>query len=204
MGSFRHNCQGRPSLRLSSWFYKLPQHLYANEFVSELDFRLCKIKPNGLVRWSSLKRLCIGYVPLREDVVNKVLLGSPRLEFLKLHNCYQFNRLDIVSESLKKLVIDCYPTEPDLGDLELEIVAPKIESLEIIGDFFSMAKFQIKNASALVEVRIDFEIPMEYDDEEQKEYHYKDCENVVRELFENLHQVKKLIVGKWCLMVCSS
>ena len=181
----------------------MPQHLYANEFVSELDFRLCKIKPNGLVRWSSLKRLCIGYAPLRKDVVNKVLLGSPRLEFLKLHNCYQFNRLDIVSKSLKKLVIDCYPTEPDLGDLELEIVAPKIESLEIIGDFFSMAKFQIKNASALVEVRIDFEIPMEYDNEEQK-CHYKDCENVVRELFEDLHQVKKLIVGKWCLMVGSS
>ncbi|KAK7832581.1 hypothetical protein CFP56_026283 [Quercus suber] len=63
-----------------------------------------------------------------------------------------------------------------------------------------MAKFQIKNASALVEVRIDFEIPMEYEDEEQ-EYHYKDCENVVREVFESLHQVKKLIVGKWCLMV---
>ena len=90
-----------------------------------------------------------------------------------------------------------------MGDLELEIVAPKIESLEIIGDFFSMAKFQIKNASALVEVRIDFEIPMEYDNEEQK-CHYKDCENVVRELFKNLHQVKKLIVGKWCLMVGSS
>ncbi|XP_065624037.1 putative F-box/FBD/LRR-repeat protein At1g78760 [Quercus suber] len=160
----------------------LVEILYANEFVSELDFRLCKIKPTGLVRWSSLKRLCFGYVPLREDV---------------------FNRLDIVSESLKKLVIDCYPAEPDLGDLELEIVAPKIESLEIIGDFFSMAKFQIKNASALVEVRVDFEIPMEYEDEEQ-EYHYKDCENVVRELFESLHQVKKFIVGKWCLMVVSS
>ena len=35
------------SLRLSSCRYKLPQHLYANEFVSELDFRYCKIKPKG-------------------------------------------------------------------------------------------------------------------------------------------------------------
>ena len=48
--------------------------------------------------WSSLKRLCIGYTALSEDVINKVLMGSPRLEFVKLHNCYQFNQLDMVSD----------------------------------------------------------------------------------------------------------
>ncbi|KAL4628827.1 hypothetical protein ACB092_05G266300 [Castanea dentata] len=184
------------SLHLSSCFYKLPQHLYANEFVSELDFRSCEIKPNGLVRWSSLKRLCLWNLDLHQDVLNKVLLGSPRLEFLELRNCDKLNRLDIVSESLKKLVMDSYDQD---YPLELEIVAPKIESLEIIGDFYGMKKCQIKNASALVEVRVDFEIRMEYEDEEQEEDHYKNCENVVRELFESLHQVKKLIVGRWCL-----
>lgn len=61
-----------------------------------------------------------------------------------------------------------------------------------------MRKCQIKNASALVEVRVDFEMTMEYEDEEEAEDHYKNCENVVRELFESLHQVKKLIVGRWC------
>ena len=91
----------RLSLRSSSSYikpygYTLPQHLYADEFVSELDFHFCEIKPNGLVGWSSLKRLCIGYTALSEDVINKVLMASPRLEFLKLHNCYQFNRLDMV------------------------------------------------------------------------------------------------------------
>ncbi|XP_050289048.1 putative F-box protein At1g49610 isoform X2 [Quercus robur] len=187
------------SLLLSSCFYKLPQHLYANEFVSELDFRACEIKPNGLVRWSSLKRLCLWNVALPKDVLNQVLLGSPRLEFLELRSCDKFNRLDIVSESLKKLVMDSYCED----GLELEIVAPKIESLEIIGEFYGMKKCQIKNASALVEVRLDFEITMEYEEEEQEEDHYKNCENVVRELFESLHQVKKLIVGRWCLKVLS-
>lgn len=61
-----------------------------------------------------------------------------------------------------------------------------------------MRKCQIKNASALVEVRVDFEMTMEYEDEEEAEDHYKNCENVVRQLFESLHQVKKLIVGRWC------
>ncbi|KAK7836432.1 hypothetical protein CFP56_022498 [Quercus suber] len=114
-----------------------------------------KYNSQGLVGWSSLKFLCIGYTALSEDVINEVLMGSPRLEFLKL-----------------KLVIDsCYSKchEP----IELEIVAPKIESLEILGNFYR------KN-----------------DEEEEVR---KDSVEVVSELFENLHQVKKLIVGKWCL-----
>ena len=86
--------------------YKLPQNLYADEFVSELDFHFCKIKPNGLVGWSSLKRLCIGFAAMSEDVINKVLMGSPILEFLKLQNCYKFSRFDTLSESLRKLVMD--------------------------------------------------------------------------------------------------
>ena len=185
------------SLLLSSCFYKLPQHLYANEFVSELDFRACEIKPNGLVRWSSLKRLCLWNLVLHKDELNKVLLGSPRLELLELRSCEKLNRLDIVSESLKKLVMDSNYED----GLELEIVAPKIESLEIIGEFYGMKKCQIKNASALVEVRVDFEITMEYEEEEQEEDHYKNCENVVRELLKSLNQVKKLIVGRWCVKV---
>ena len=52
--------------------YTLLQHLYADEFVSELDFYFCKIKPRGLVGWSSLKCLCIGYTALSEDVINEV------------------------------------------------------------------------------------------------------------------------------------
>ena len=85
--------------------------------------------------WSSLYCLCIGYTALSEDVINEVLMGSPRLEFLKLQNFIDFNQFDISSESLRKLVIDsCYLKchEP----IELEIVAPKIESLEILGNFY--------------------------------------------------------------------
>ncbi|KAL4628826.1 hypothetical protein ACB092_05G266200 [Castanea dentata] len=177
--------------------YKLPQHLYADEFVSELDFHFCEIKPNGLVGWSSLKRLCIGYTDLSEDVINKVLMGSPKLEFLKLQNCVDFNRFDILLESLRKLVIDsCSLTchEP----IELEIVAPKIESLEILGHFYGMTKCQIKDGSALVEVKLDFEISIDYESGEAEEV-LKDSFEVVSELFENLHQVKKLFVGEWCL-----
>ena len=128
-------CLSAPHLTYGNDGYTLLQHLYADEFVSELDFYFCKIKPKGLVGRSSLECLCIGCTALSEDVINKVLMGSPRLEFLKLQNFIDFNQFDISSESLRKLVIDsCYLKchEP----IELEIVAPKIESLEILGNFY--------------------------------------------------------------------
>nr|POE48473.1 hypothetical protein CFP56_67408 [Quercus suber] len=93
---------------------------------------------------------------MSEDVINKVLMGSPRLEFLTLETCFRFSRLDILSESLRKLVIDTCISICD-KPLELEIVAPKIESLEILGNFkgsiydfsetsaFSIVKLQISN-----------------------------------------------------------
>ena len=59
--------------------YLLPQHLYTNEFVSELFFCFCKIKPKGLVRWSSLTCLVIKLTTLCEDAIRKVLMGCPKL-----------------------------------------------------------------------------------------------------------------------------
>ena len=48
----------------------------------------------------------------------------------------------------------------------------------------------------MVEVKLDFEISIDYEVDEEEEVH-KDSIEVVSELFENLHQVMKLIVGKW-------
>ena len=130
--------------------YQLPQHLYANKFVSEFNFSCCKILPKALPHWSSLKRLCIWNSALCEDVIRKVFMGSPRLESLELHQFWGFTRLDIVSESLRKLVIDRYVQhlfESEERKLELEIVAPKIECLEILGGFY-MKRCRIKDASA--------------------------------------------------------
>ncbi|XP_075666009.1 putative F-box protein At1g49610 [Castanea sativa] len=201
----------RLSLCLSSCItpeeYTFPQHLYANEFVSKLNFGNCIIKPNGLIGWSSLKHLYFGYASLPDDVINKVLLGSPRLESLELHKCFHFNRLDIVSESLKKFVMfhsyygDEGSDENEL--LELEIVAPKMEFLEIVGELYNVKKCRINDLSALVEVKVDFEIPIEDDIEEDNQTKYCESENVVRELFESLQQVKKLFVGEWCLLELS-
>ena len=52
----------------------------------------------------------------------------------------------------------------------------------------------------MVEVKLDFEILIDYEVDEEDQVH-KDSIEVVSELFENLRQVMKLIVGKWCLKV---
>ena len=196
--------------------YQLPQHLYANEFASKFNFSYCKIFPNGLLHWSSLKHLCIGQSALPDDVIREVLMGSPRLESLELHDCWEFNRLDIVSESLRKLVIDSYVIymlEGNVHELELEIVAPKIHSLEILGNFEKI-KCRIKDVSASVEAKLDFDMRKTrhcyYEDDYRAEYYkeyyeeeegYKEYQDIVRDILDSVHHVKKLTVGNWCLMV---
>ncbi|XP_030961636.1 F-box protein At5g03100-like [Quercus lobata] len=194
--------------------YQLPQHLYANEFVSKFNFSYCIIFPNGLLHWSSLKHLCIGQSALCDDVIREVLMGSPRLESLELHDCWDFNRLDIVSESLRKLVIESYMIdmlEGDVRELELEIVAPKIHSLEILGNFEKI-KCRIKDVSALVEAKLDFDMrkshTYDYLAEYIKKYYeeeegYREYQDIVRDILDSVHHVKKLTVGNWCLMIVS-
>ncbi|GMY37229.1 putative F-box protein At1g49610 [Fagus crenata] len=182
--------------------YVLPQHLYANEFVSELEFNFCKIKPSGVVNLSSLKRLCIGDTEIDDNAIKKVVMGSPRLEYLGLYNCCQVNRLEIASESLKKLVIRDYYMRSSVVKygLELEIVAPKIESLEILGSF-TEKKFRIKDVSSLVEAKLDFNISTFVHIYEEDDY--LGYQETVRELLQSLRHVKELTVGRWCLMVLS-
>ena len=62
--------------------------------------------------------------------------------------------MDIVSESLRKLVIyNYFMVGSDDPVFELEIVAPKIESLETLGYFFTK-KCRIREASSLVEAKL--------------------------------------------------
>ena len=143
----------------------MPQHLYANEFVSELNIFSCHIKPNGLIRWSSLKRLNIRISPLGEDALKKMLMGSPSLEYLEFCTCFWQSWLDIVSESLRKLVINkgftmgrVVRSSRKMGRvpvfvLEMEIVAPKLESFEIVGNFKRL-KCRMKYMAALVKAKL--------------------------------------------------
>ena len=61
-----------------------------------------------------------------------------------------------------------------------------------------------KDMSSLVVIKVDFEIPIDFDCEDEED-RFEACENIVRGLFESLHQVKKLLLANGvCLMVSFS
>ena len=106
-----------------------------------------------------------------------------------------------------------YMLEGNVRELELEIVAPKIHSLEILGNFEKI-KCRIKDVSALVEAKLDFDMRKiqycnfgdDYHAEYINEYYeeeegYKEYQDTVRDILDSVHHVKKLTVGSWCLMV---
>ncbi|KAE9461825.1 hypothetical protein C3L33_06300, partial [Rhododendron williamsianum] len=104
--------------------YELPQLLYDNSWFKELRFSHCRVIPEGNVAWYSLKKLSIGHVEFSNDVIERVLTGSPVLETLTL-------------ESVKS------------DDSGLEISAPYLLSLEMSGSLGCNCRFT--NISSLVD-----------------------------------------------------
>lgn len=85
---------------------------------------------NGAVYWSSLKRLHIEHAELREDVMMRVMSGSPVLEFLQLKCCWGFMHIIVESSGLRELVIDSHEFRR-VQDLILRISAPYLLKLRL-------------------------------------------------------------------------
>lgn len=73
----------------------------------------CYYEPKGQVSWGSLRKLTITLLVMSDDVFQKVLLGSPMLECLKLKDvrigetCDEIFTIDLSSNSwLERLVIE--------------------------------------------------------------------------------------------------
>ena len=63
-----------------------------------------------------------------------------------------------------------------------------------------MKRCRIKDVSALVEAKLDFNMWNGYDSDEEEGACEK-YQDIVRDILESVHHVKKLTVGNWCLMV---
>nr|GEV26086.1 hypothetical protein [Tanacetum cinerariifolium] len=111
------------------------------------DESLTPITPNGAIRWDKLKCLCIdqGGI-LYEDLIGKILSGSPCLETLEL-NCCQFDGRIPMSLS------------GNFGVLELLLSyrnnAPYILSLTIKGNMY-MEELLLQNVSSLVKADLNY------------------------------------------------
>lgn len=142
---------------------------------------------NGAVAWKSLKSLSISTVDLTEDAIEMILSGSPALEFLKINACRQMKNLNINFAGVKTLVIQNCNAE--FSDLLLEISAPYIQSLHILGTTYGRG-FQLINVSSLVTAKNNY-------------YSYA-LYHCAKQLLESLHHVKEINLGPYCIQVCSS
>ncbi|GKC61462.1 hypothetical protein Tco_1089060, partial [Tanacetum coccineum] len=126
-------------------------------------------------------------VTLDEDMIEKILSGSPCLESLELKNCHGYRRIDVTSRSVKKLVFSNYYywNEEDYIDC-IQINAPYISLLTIKGEF--EVELGLLDVSSLIKVELDYSIvPWMSDDITHGE--------MLRGLLESLDHVKDVIIN---------
>ncbi|KAL7260446.1 hypothetical protein ACSBR1_006164 [Camellia fascicularis] len=194
--------------------FVLPQLLFTNSSFIELSFCFCNVVPKRVVDWKLLKKLSIGaYVELSDDVIQKILEGTPVLEILELYYFYGFTRLHVNQPSLKKLILRRFwhcrfwdSIEDEEGgidnehDFTIEISAPHLQSLEISGSFWIMCCL-LADVSSLVDATLNCNFGC-YDDHRHHDYEW--YQNILRLLLRRLVHVKKLTLGSWVLQVSLS
>ncbi|KAE9461758.1 hypothetical protein C3L33_06328, partial [Rhododendron williamsianum] len=186
--------------KFEDYHYELPQHLYSNLSFRELHFSLCRVTPKGGVDWNSLKKLSIGYVVLSDEVIHKILVGSPVLEILELYYFHSVSRLHFSNASLKKLILrEYWDDHSNFDESKLEISAPNLESLEMLG-CLGRKICRLVDVSSLVDATLKFDLCHKEADVLED---YERDQNILRRLLESLANVKNITLGTWALQVLS-
>ncbi|XP_049380179.1 F-box/LRR-repeat protein At3g03360-like [Solanum stenotomum] len=169
--------------------YEFPQFAYKTASLRNLVLWNCRLNPFGNVNWSSLVSLSIVYMGFTDGVVEKVLSGCPNVEYLELENFLGIHRLEIRSMKLRELIIRDYKNENH--DLWLELLAPYIQKLQILG---LCSEICIINVASLVTAVLCFDF--DFEDEEQnleREFRF------FKELLHSVAHVENLNLGSWCI-----
>ncbi|KAF8391414.1 hypothetical protein HHK36_023719 [Tetracentron sinense] len=181
--------------------YELPRHLYSNASLTKLRLSYCHFRPplSGLFSWRLLTSLSLNHIPLSDNLIQDILSGSPSLQVLDLSECSGFMHLNITSPCLKKLMVNYDDYDSTTSDSVLEISAPYLQSLALIGLWYR--KCRLMNLPCLVQAKLLIEVvPDNGDRDNGYEWRY----NFLRELLENLHHVRDLKIGTWCIQILST
>ncbi|XP_030476181.2 putative F-box protein At1g49610 [Syzygium oleosum] len=171
-------------LRLSFNFgwacYTLSPLLYSCSSLTKLCLSRCCLSFSESISWISLKSLSIQYMDMSDDVLQKILMGSPVLEYLNLKRCWDVK--GIHSTSLKELVID----DIQVG-LPLHISTPQLLSLHVTDYLFEIIR--IVEAPSLLEAVLDFHSQIKSDF----------C--LLKEMLCKLQNATRILFGSWCVRV---
>ncbi|XP_060179750.1 F-box/LRR-repeat protein At3g03360-like [Lycium barbarum] len=174
---------------MNDQIYEFPQFAYKNTSLRNLFLWFCQLNPSGSVNWSSLVSLSIMYPKnTTEGVMEKVLAGCPNLECLRLHYLRGIHHLEISNVKLRELIIMDYKT--DESDIWLEIVAPYIQNLQLMG---SCSEIRLRNVASLVSAVLSLDFDFGDGDEWQKE------SSCLKQLLHSVARVENLKLGPWCI-----
>ncbi|GJX34169.1 ribonuclease H-like domain-containing protein [Tanacetum coccineum] len=77
--------------------------------ITRMTLSFCRFNPpNGAISWERLESLCLSCVILDDNMIGKIISGSPCLESLELKDCHGYRRIDVTSKSVKKLAFSEY------------------------------------------------------------------------------------------------
>ncbi|GJS79929.1 thiamine thiazole synthase, chloroplastic-like protein [Tanacetum coccineum] len=143
-------CGSRP--RIEEYTFE-DELFFKTSCITRITLSYCRFNPpNGTISWERLECLCLSYVTLYEDMIEKILSGSPCLESLELKNCPGYWRIDVTSRSVEvelvlldvssliKAELD-YCIDPSDNMTHEEMLRGLLESLDhvkdvIINDFW--------------------------------------------------------------------
>ncbi|KAF8365067.1 hypothetical protein HHK36_032928 [Tetracentron sinense] len=181
--------------------YELPPHIYNITSLKKLSLKYCNFRPHGLFSWRLLTSLSLVHIYLSDHLMQDIFSGSPSLEVLDLQECRDLTHLNITSPILKKLMVHYDDYDSTKADSVLEISAPNLQSLAILGLWGRRCR--LINLHCLVHATLDFELVTDggYSD---RELDSEELDSILRELLEKLHHVRDLTIGTWCIQILST
>ncbi|KAJ3686709.1 hypothetical protein LUZ61_015873 [Rhynchospora tenuis] len=129
--------------------FEVPDSVFASKSLQELVLHLGfeTITPRS-VNLPCLKRLTLDSIEIREEVMQKILSGSPALEEMVLSDCL-LSFCGISSCTLKRLILDGYHNEKPP---EILISTPSLAYLEVRS--WAMGKLKFKELKSVVRAQI--------------------------------------------------
>ncbi|KAM1599703.1 hypothetical protein ACFX1Q_024874 [Malus domestica] len=137
-------------------WYDFPFSVLRNGCVEKLGLTRCYLTlPAKLStrRVWSIRSLFLDQVYLADQMVKDLILGCPNLEELELQKCSGHRHLKICSKRLKRLTLGMF-FESSKQRETLLVDCPNLRSISF--NCCSFFRLELKNASSLVEFRVDF------------------------------------------------
>lgn len=156
-----------------------------------------------VLSWKYLKSIYFESVRLCDELIVNVLSGCPALETMELFCVDGISRVDIRSSKLKILKFNYYYCD-DGSDHSLEIIAPHLQQLEILGDLSDL-KCSLVDVPSVVNAKLTFNIECMvgriFEEEDSCHDYHQVFMTLVQDYLQKLSCAIEITMGTWLTQV---